>query len=187
MIPIRALMVDLDGTLARTAEANQAAYAEALGEFGVTISPEDLESRVQGRHWKQFLPAILAETGSTTDPATIAARKATLYAANIGNIELNTGLVHLLLASRAHLKTALVTSAARTSVHALLDAHALTSLFDLIITGDDVQRHKPDPEAYCTAARRLDVRAEETLIYEDSDIGVASARAFGGHVIRVLF
>lgn len=187
MIALRALMVDLDGTLARTAEANMMAYGEALREVGISISKEEFDRRVQGRHWKQFLPAILAEAGVDADSSAISRRKGEIYKARISEVELNTALVHLLLASRAHLKTALVTSAARVSVDALLQAHKLAELFDVVVTGDDVQRHKPHPEAYQTAAARLGVRPEESLIYEDSDIGVNSAKAFGGHVLRILF
>ena len=184
---LRALMVDLDGTLAHTAEANMMAYSEALREVGVTISREEFDSKVQGRHWKQFLPAILAEAGVDADPVAISRRKGEIYKARIGDVELNLPLVHLLIASRPHLKTALVTSAARISVEALLDAHGLASLFDVVVTGDDVREHKPHPEAYQTAAALLGVRPDESLIYEDSDIGIASAEAFGGHTLRVVF
>ena len=180
-------MVDLDGTLARTAEANLRAYASALAEFGIPITTQILEPLIGGRHWKQFLPAILAERQSTANPEAIAARKALIYAASLTSIELNTALIRLLISSRPRLKTALVTSASRVSVCALLEAHNLAHLFEAVITGDDVRAHNHDPEAYRLAAEKLQVQPEETLIYEDSDIGVASAKAFGGHVIRVLF
>ncbi len=188
-------MVDLDGTLARTADANLLAYTQALNEAGIPIKPAALADRIAGRHWREFLPAILNEyqAGSPIqpavclDPAFIAARKSEIYAANLHLIELNLGLVHLLTACRPYLRTALVTSAARRSVDALLRAHVLEPLFEVIITGDDVTQHKPHPEAYQLAAARLDVLPQETLIYEDSEVGIASAKAFGGHVIRVLF
>ena len=180
-------MIDLDGTLARTAQANLQAYAQALQEFGISVPAEKLDERIGGRHWMQFLPAILAEAGSSAEPALIAQRKAEIYRANLPSIAINTALLRVVLSSRPQLKTALVTSASRTSVDALLAAHSLASLFDLVITGDDVTRHKPDPEAYRLAAQRLEVTAEETLIYEDSDIGVASAEAFGAHVLRITF
>lgn len=180
-------MVDLDGTLARTAQANLIAYTQAINEASVPITPAALADRIQGRHWKEFLPAVLAESNSDADPAAIATRKTQIYTDNLHLVELNLGLVHLLSASRPHLKTALVTSAARASVDALLAAHSLAPLFDIIVTGDDVQRHKPDPEAYQTAATQLGVLPSETIIYEDSDVGIASAEAFGGHVIRVVF
>lgn len=187
MSPLRAIMVDLDGTLAHTAAANVAAYAQALSSSGVIVTAGELELLIGGRHWTQFLPAVLAAANSSADPARIAAHKTEIYAANLKQIEINTGLVRLLEASRMHLKTALVTSASRASTTALLAAHDLTPFFDVVVTGDDVENHKPHPEAYHLAAEQLHVQPGETLIYEDSDIGVASAKAFGGHVIRVVF
>ena len=180
-------MVDLDGTLARTAEANLQAYLEALQRFGVSISPAELEQRIGGRNWKQFLPAVLTEAGATADPAEIAACKAEIYRKNLSQLQLNHGLIRAILASRPQLKIALVTSASRVSVDALVSVHKLAPLFDVIVTGDDVSLHKPDPEAYCVAAERLGVSPQETLVYEDSEIGVASAQAFGAQVIRVIF
>ena len=186
--PLRAIMVDLDGTLARTADANLLAYTQALAEAGIPIAAEALAHRIAGRHWREFLPAVIAESpiqpAVPLEPSLIAARKSEIYAANLHLIELNLGLVHLLATCRPHLKTALVTSAARRSVDALLHAHALASLFDIIVTGDDVAHHKPDPEAYQLAAAHLGVLPEETLIYEDSEVGIASAKAFGGHVVQ---
>lgn len=184
---LRALMVDLDGTLASTARANQLAYTSALAEVGVTISQEDFNDRVQGRHWREFLPGILAEAGSLAKPEAIAKRKGEIYGELASAIEVNVALVELLVTSRPQLKTALVTSAARGSVTNLLRAHNLESLFDTVVTGDDVEHHKPHPEAYLTAAARLDVRPEECLIFEDSDVGIGSAKAFGGHVLRIVF
>lgn len=180
-------MFDLDGTLADTASANQAAYTEALKEVGATISPEDFGKRVQGRHWREFLPAILSEASSSAEPASVAARKGLIYAEKVQEVKINRALVELLDSSRPAMKTALVTSAARVSVMNLLNAHGLCNSFDVIVTGDDVACHKPDPEAYRLAASQLGVRAEECLIFEDSAVGVESARRFGGQVVRVVF
>jgi HAD superfamily hydrolase (TIGR01509 family) len=57
--------------------------------------------------------------------------------------------------------------------------------FDLVITGDDVQKHKPDPEAYRLAATRLGLTPEQCLVFEDSDIGMAAGLAFGAQVLRI--
>jgi HAD superfamily hydrolase (TIGR01509 family) len=63
----------------------------------------------------------------------------------------------------------------------------MQELFDVVVTGDDVVRHKPDPEAYRIAAERLAVPVEACLVFEDSDAGVASAVAAGMAVVRVRF
>ena len=84
-------------------------------------------------------------------------------------------------------KTALVTTASGSNVKAILDYHGLAGLFDIIVTGDDVTRHKPDPEAYLLACRGLNLLPAHCIAFEDSDIGVASAEAAGVAVIRVVF
>ena len=150
-------MVDLDGTLARTAEANLLAYTAALSEVGITISPEHFAASVQGRNWREFLPAMLA--GVRADPAAVARRKTELYRDMLPSIAINHPLVALIETCRSQLqmRTALVTSASRASVAELLKVHDLARLFETVVTGDDVAKHKPDPEAYVLAASRLGV------------------------------
>lgn len=181
----RALLIDLDGTLVDTAGANRAAYARALAEVGVHVEPDALAPRVDGRNWRQFLPELLAEAGVTADPAAIAQRKATLYADAAVATHPNAALVALLVASRPALATALVTTASARNAHAVLAAHGLAPLFDVIITGDDVAEHKPHPAAYQLAAARLGLVPGECVAFEDSAIGAASAEAAGIPVLRV--
>ena len=79
------------------------------------------------------------------------------------------------------------TTASGANVRAILDHFELASLFDLVVTGDDVAKHKPEPDAYRVAADRLGCAPEECVVIEDSDIGVAAGRAFGAPVLRVAF
>jgi HAD superfamily hydrolase (TIGR01509 family) len=185
MSRIRAFLVDLDGTLADTAAANFEAYSAALGEVGAGITRERFDAVVQGRNWKQFLPTLLDEAEIDADPARIARRKAEIYATKLDRILVNSALVRLLASNRPACGTALVTTASAVNVRAILAHHELAALFDAVVTGDDVSQHKPDPEAYRLAASRLGVAPEDCLVFEDSDIGVASARAFGGAVLRI--
>jgi HAD superfamily hydrolase (TIGR01509 family) len=183
----KALLFDLDGTLADTATANAKAYAAALAEVGVFVDLAQLALITQGRNWRQFLPPLLETAGVGVAPELVAGRKSFYYAAMLNEVALNTPLIGLLMASRPHLKTALVTTASGINARRLIDVHGLTPLFDVVVTGDDVTHHKPDPEAYLLAAGRLGLPPEDCLAFEDSDIGVASAKAAGVSVIRVLF
>jgi len=56
---------------------------------------------------------------------------------------------------------------------------------EVFITAEDVKRGKPDPEGFLLAAKRLGVRIEECLVFEDSPAGVAAAKAAGAHVAIV--
>ena len=183
-----AFLFDLDGTLVDTAAANFAAYARALREVGVEVERAAFDAIADGRKWRDFLPPILQRAGSTADPARIAARKTALYPEHMGETRVNAALVALLRALRSTpLRTALVTTASAANVRLVLDVHGLLDLFDVIVTGDDVSAHKPDPGAYLLAAARLGIPAAACVAFEDSDAGVASARAAGASVVRVRF
>ncbi len=186
MTSLRALLVDFDGTLADTAPANHASYSAALAEVGIEISRAEFDAVAAGRNYRQFLPEILLQHGVDADPSAIARRKAELYPTFFDRIVLNQGLIALLQLHRTKCSLAVVTTASRANVHAVMCHFELEPLFDLVITGDDVTNHKPAPDAYFLAAERLACLADECLIIEDSDIGVAAGRAFGAKVLRVV-
>ena len=57
--------------------------------------------------------------------------------------------------------------------------------FDLILAGEDVKQGKPSPEIYATVISRMGVTAMETIIFEDSNVGLQAAQASGAHFIKV--
>jgi len=79
---------------------------------------------------------------------------------------------------------AIVTSAPRALAEVRLRAVNLP-IPEVMITGEDVQRGKPDPQGFLLGAQRLGVRIDECLVFEDSPAGVAAAKAAGAHVAIV--
>lgn len=187
MSGIKGLLVDLDGTLVDTAQANYLAYAEALAAVGVSVTREAFDHVALGRNWAQFLPALLDGGRADADPAAIAAHKARVYPEQLRHTSLNEALIALIGSGRPQWRTALVTTASSANVAAVLDFHRIGDLFDTIVTGSDVARHKPHPDAYALAAQRLNLAPAECLAIEDSSIGVASALAFGARCLQVRF
>lgn len=183
--PVKALLVDLDGTLADTADANYAAYAAALAEAGVEPGRDAFDAVAAGRNWRQFLPVLLGETRTDEAPG-IAARKTALYADMLHHVRINTPLVRMIEAFLQTGRAALVTTASRASVDAILAHHDLARLFEVTITGDEVTQHKPHPQPYLLAAEALDLAPGDCLAIEDSDVGAASAETAGCPVLRVV-
>lgn len=83
----------------------------------------------------------------------------------------------------AGIPCALVTQSYRPLVDALLAR--VPDAFAVVVTGEDVKRGKPDPEAYQLAATRLGVDVTHCVAIEDSPAGIASARAAGAATIGV--
>jgi HAD superfamily hydrolase (TIGR01509 family) len=81
-------------------------------------------------------------------------------------------------------KTAVVTSSNKIKMEAVYRKHPeFTSLFDAILTSEDFERSKPDPDCYLKAAARLGVRSEDCVVFEDSFNGLKSGRAAGMYVV----
>lgn len=188
MNAVHAYLIDLDGTLADTSNANYLAYSGALQEVGISLNREQFDNESFGKNWRQFLPGILSEHRCTADPFAIASRKKEFYKAAVGSICFNEALVCLLENKSTNVKAGLVTSASSANVHTVFSGRQeLRKLFDAVVTGDDVTRHKPDPEGYFIAARRLGVSAENCLVFEDSELGVRAGQAFGAPVLKICF
>ena len=58
-------------------------------------------------------------------------------------------------------------------------------LFDLILTGDDIKKSKPDPEGFLTAMKYFEIEPKDTLIFEDSPVGIEAANKSGATVFVV--
>ena len=86
---------------------------------------------------------------------------------------------YLRVARELGLKTAVASSSTRAWVMEHLDRFGIGGHFDAIVCREDVKRTKPDPELYRTALRRLAVRPEEAIAFEDSSNGIHAAKAAG--------
>lgn len=82
-------------------------------------------------------------------------------------------------------KLGLASNSPRRLVTLALATSRLTDAFDTVVTGDDVERHKPAPDIYLLACSRLGVSPAEALALEDSASGVTAAKAAGLTCIAV--
>jgi HAD superfamily hydrolase (TIGR01509 family) len=81
-------------------------------------------------------------------------------------------------------KTAVVTSSNQPKMEAVYQSHPeFRSMFDAILTSEDFERSKPDPDCYLKAAQRLGVEVEDCVVFEDSFNGLKSGRAAGMYVV----
>jgi HAD superfamily hydrolase (TIGR01509 family) len=184
---VRAVLLDMDGTLLDTERVYFDSLVGALNAFGYTDDVEalchamvglpgpDCEAMLLARYGENFpLPAI--------NTAYVARRDATLAA----GLPLKRGAIELLDALRgAECPMAIVTSSSRRTAESHLTLAGIRSRFETILTCDDVTRGKPSPDLYLLAASRLGVHPEFCVAVEDSNHGVTSAHAAGTIAIMV--
>jgi beta-phosphoglucomutase-like phosphatase (HAD superfamily) len=70
-------------------------------------------------------------------------------------------------------------------VRKTLDAIGVRGWFGAVVTAEDTARHKPDPDVFLEAARRLGVEPAGCVVFEDTDIGLEAARRAGMHRVDV--
>lgn len=195
-VALRALLWDVDGTLAETErDGHRLAFNRAFAEADLPIHwDQDAYGtwlQISGGH-ERIQAQLAALEGLAPDPQRVAALQAAkqrhyqqLLAS--GSLQLRPGVAALLLeAQQAGLVQAIVTTSARSAVQGLMD-HVLGSLaqvFAFWICGEDVQDKKPHPEAYGLALDRLSHlgvvdRGDQVLVLEDSAHGLAAAHAAG--------
>ena len=145
----------MDGTLFDTVPANQAAYAVALAPYGVSLSVEDFALHCNGRYYRDFLGELLGGDEAKIDAVHDA--KLAAYPALFHRIRENTALFSLLQTLRADYHTALVTSATRCSVEAILRYFHRENCFDLLLTNVEVPHKKPAPDSFLMAMEHFGV------------------------------
>jgi beta-phosphoglucomutase len=181
---LKAFIFDLDGTLFDSTEANVQAYTKAFEQTGVEFD-EVKYRQLFGLRYKEMIEAI--SPGLSPEKAeTIRQLKPSLYAEALDFVRPNTALLKLAGSVQGQFQTALVTTASKVNVANLLEHFGFDiKLFDAVITGEDVDHGKPDPECYVKAMSRLNVGPEECLIFEDSDVGLEAARRAGVEAVKV--
>jgi beta-phosphoglucomutase len=180
-MPARAIVFDFNGTLSNDEPLLYAVYAELFAERGRPLSEQDYRDRLAGqteeeisRRWLGRVDVDLiaeriaryvarAADGSTVDDD---ARAAVRYAAE-------------------RVPVGVVSAATRPEIEAVLTAAGVASHVSALVAADDVRNGKPHPEPYERVAEALAVPPEEIVVFEDTEAGVASAKAAGARVVAI--
>lgn len=182
---VKALLIDLDGTLVDSTPALYEVYAKFLAHYGVTGSKDEFKTLI-GPSIDEIV-TILQKKHQLKGKHEELTNMYVSYIMMQGfqGTELFNGVKEFLnYAKKNNLKLAIVTSGTQALVKTLLEPLKIYENFKIIVTSEDVSKAKPDPEIYKTALKKLAVKPEEALAIEDSDLGAQSAEKAG---LKVLF
>ena len=180
---IKAIITDFDGTLVDTFEANLRAYQKAFQSVGKDITA-DRYRELFGFRFERLMSAT--GISDRAEIETIREMKRQMYPSFFQYLRLNEALLDLLKGFRElGGKTALASTARRENLMNVVDYLGIEDCFDLIYTGEDVREGKPSPEIYLKAMDNLGVQAKDTLIFEDSQVGIAAAKYSGAKYMVV--
>jgi HAD superfamily hydrolase (TIGR01509 family) len=179
----RGVIFDLDGVLIHSANIHDRAFQTVFKEFNITNFDY---SQYAGQRTVDVVQKVLGGLG-VLDAETInrvAKRKSELAREGMAitpPLDPECGAVLADLAADHAL--ALASSGSRLSVEAFLSWSGSRSLFQSVLSSEDVTHSKPDPELYTTSLNRLDLAGLDCWVVEDATAGVKAAKAAGCHVI----
>ena len=173
---MKAALFDLDGVVFDTEPQYTVFWGQQCREF----HPEHpgLEQEIKGQTLVQIYDAWFA--GPLEPQQAVITERLNQFEQQM-NYDYIAGFVDYITSLRQQgVKTAVVTSSNQPKMQAVYQAHPeFLEMFDAILTSEDFERSKPDPDCYLKAAARLGVNKEDCVVFEDSFNGLKSGRAAG--------
>ena len=183
----RAVLWDLDGTLADSSEYHWRSWQAVMGPEGVTITRADFLATF-GQRNEEILRGWL---GASADAARIqrvgdakeVAYRSYVAAEGIAPLPGAAEWVRSLHASGW--RQAIASSAPRLNVEVMHEALAFQGLIETLVSAEDVRAGKPDPEVFLVAASRVGVTPERCVVVEDAEAGIEAASRAGMRSVGV--
>jgi beta-phosphoglucomutase family hydrolase len=179
-----AIIFDCDGTLVDSMPAHYIAWVQTLAEHGLTFD-EDRFYALGGWPTLNVAQLVIDENGLDVAAEELAEAKESRFEANLNSLQRIEPVVEVVEQYYGKLPLAVATGAVERICREMLTHAGLLDRFGVIVSADDVRNHKPAPDTYLQAARRLGIPPEQCLVYEDTEPGVQSALAAGMQVIDV--
>jgi HAD superfamily hydrolase (TIGR01509 family) len=179
------LIFDCDGTLADTMPAHYKAWTAMLGRFNIPF-PEPRFYAMGGMPTAQIIQVLAADAGVVvTDVEAMVFEKEQGFLTYLDAVAPIEPVLAVAAAYRGRLPIAVASGGYRDTITRTLDRLGVRDWFDAMVTAEDTARHKPEPDVFLEAARRLKVEPAACVVFEDTDIGLEAARRAGMRSVDV--
>ncbi len=174
-----ALIFDCDGTLADTMPAHYLAWTAMLDRHGIPFTEERFYE-LGGVPTEQIIHILSGETGvPVVDVGAMRDEKEAGFLTHLHAVRAVGPVLAVADAYRGRLPMAVASGGYRDTIARTLDRLAVGDWFDAVVTAEDTTRHKPEPDVFLEAARRLSAPPARCVVFEDTDIGLEAARRAG--------
>jgi HAD superfamily hydrolase (TIGR01509 family) len=186
-VAVRAVIFDFNGTLSNDEPILCEIFRRLFAEHGKPLSVEEYYDRLAGHSDPEIVRMWLGADDPDIDKV-IAQRTAFYVAAVADGSSISEDVRAAVRFAAARVPVGIVSGAARAEIEPVLEAADLAGAVKVIVSVDDVGAGKPDPESYLRALELLGdgLDARDVVVLEDTDAGIAAAKAAGMRCIAVL-
>jgi beta-phosphoglucomutase len=177
---VKALLLDFNGTLSDDEPILCRIFIELFADAGKPLTEAEYFERLAGFSDREIVRMWLGRD----DPALVE-RKIARYRELADGSTVDREAREAVLEAEKAVAVAVVSGSARVEIEPVLEAAGLTDAITLIVSSEDVARSKPDPEGYLIALHLLGIDPGDAAAVEDSEAGVAAAKAAGLYTAAV--
>lgn len=181
---IKGIIFDCDGTLADTMPLHWIAWSTVAKRHGLHF-PEDRFYSLGGVPSRDIVKMLCQEQGKNLDPLVVSKEKESIYEPLMSQIKPIDCVVEVARANYGKIPMAVASGGTRWAINQVLEILEIRSLFNAVVTNEDVTRQKPAPDIFLEAARRIGVEPQFCRAYEDTDLGLTAIRSAGMEPVDV--
>jgi HAD superfamily hydrolase (TIGR01509 family) len=183
---IRAVLLDVDGTLIDSNDAHARAWVDAGAEFGQRIAFDDVRWLI-GMGGDKVLPRLTGLEEDSEEGSRLLERRGEIFRERyLPALRALPGAAELVeRLDREGLRAVVATSASETDLKALLEQAGLTSLLERSTNSDDADESKPSPDIVEAALAQAGVPAAQAVMLGDTPYDVAAAQRAGVRILAV--
>jgi HAD superfamily hydrolase (TIGR01509 family) len=173
------LIFDCDGTLADTMPSHYRAWVKVLGAHGIPF-PEARFYSLGGMPTSKIIQLLSGELGTVVhDLDAMVHEKESAYVEFMNEVTIIEPVAAIAKANRGKLPQAVASGGYRAVIQQTLKQVGIADWFDALVCAEDTEKHKPEPDVFLEAARRLNVEPSKCVVFEDTDLGMEAARRAG--------
>jgi beta-phosphoglucomutase family hydrolase len=180
----KALIFDLDGTLANTMPLHFEAWKKTAELMGFDYSFEFLSS-CAGMPSAKIIELLNTKYNHSIDPQEFSARKEEFFAKEMHQITEIKPVTDLVYKYHNQLPMAVGTGGKRNIAQETMEILGLDKYIPILVSADDVQKHKPEPETFLKCADLMGIDPKNCQVFEDGLLGIQAAEKAGMMVTDV--
>ncbi len=186
---IKGLIFDLDGVIVDTAHYHYLSWREISKDLNIDFTIKDNEnlkgvSRIDSLNYILKLGRL---SFNTQEKNNLLDKKNNIYKhsiSSLGKKNILKGVEKILLKAKEK-KMLLAVGSSSKNAKMIVEKLNLTHLFQAVVDGTMVKKTKPNPEVFLKAAKKMNLKASECIVFEDAESGVIAAKKGGFHVVSV--
>lgn len=181
---IKGLIFDLDGTLSDSLPVHLATWNKVGNKYGFTFDPQ-IMYELTGRPTIEFANRIIEQYGVSEKPEILVQMKQKLFRELAHLLKPIDEVASIVKKFYGKIPMAVGTGASRKSAEIQLKALNFEKYFDVLVSADNVSKHKPDPDTFLECARLMGVEPQFCQVFEDGDLGIAAAQTANMYVTDI--